>query len=130
MERVYQRKNVRQVYTGASRERERTAADKPLFSLKKLAIQSAVCIIVFAVAYMSGFYDNSFCKAVKNEVLYTLNYSVNIENVYKSSQEVFRYLSGTLEQGKIYVNSVIPDTQPASAQTGNASDEAYGPIAQ
>ena len=127
MEKVYQKNSAR---TGYSYTRHHGSdEDKPLFSIKKLLIQSAVCLLVFTFIYITNFYDNGFCNAVKNEVAYTLNYTVDLESVYKSSQEVIKYLSGTLEQGKIYINSVVADGESEAADSQQQT-EVYGPALQ
>ena len=90
MERVYQRGRTRpRSYTPRS-TRQQELPEIKLFHPKKMLVQLIASVVVFAFAYTVQFFNNPFCNWVKNEVAYTLNYTVRVESVYKSAQELGR----------------------------------------
>ncbi len=114
MERVYQKTRMN---TNSYARRERTREkEKPLFSTKKLALQTIASVIVFSFVYSMQFVDTPFSDAVINEASYTINYTVDLQSVYKSSREVFDYLRGSIEQGKSYIDNAVMQVQNPNVQ--------------
>ncbi len=91
-----------------------------------MLIQFIAASAVFAFIYTVQFFNNPFCNWVKNEVAYTLNYTVSMESMYKSSQEVMQYLAGKIEEGQIYINT---NGQPDSVQQAAPASGAAEPTA-
>ncbi len=114
MERAYQKTRMNTT-SYARRERSREE-DKPLFSIKKLALQTIASIIVFSFVYSMSFVDTPFSDRVINEASYTINYTVDLQSLYKSSREVFDYLRGSIEQGKSYIDNAVMQVQNPNVQ--------------
>ncbi len=127
MERVYQRGRVRhRTYTPHNARGGQEVTELKLFHPKRMLIQFIAASAVFAFIYTVQFFNNPFCNWVKNEVAYTLNYTVSMESMYKSSQEVMQYLAGKIEEGQIYINT---NGQPDSVQQAAPASGAAEPTA-
>lgn len=128
MERVYQRGRVRQrSYSPHNTRRE--IPEIKLFQPKRMLIQAIAAVVLFGFIYTVQFFDNPFCNWVKNKVAYTLNYTVSVESVYKSSQEVMEYFSGKIAEGQIYINTALPAVSPDAAPASGAAQPAASPSA-
>ena len=124
MERVYKKTRMNPGYT-ATRTRK-GEEQQPLFSIKKLALQTIASIVVFSFVYSMRFIDAPFSDRVINEASYTINYTVDLEGLYKSSKDVFAYLQGRIEQGRSYIDNAVLQVQNPSVQNGE--DESLSEI--
>lgn len=127
MERVYQRGRTRpRSYTPRS-TRQQELPEIKLFHPKKMLVQLIASVVVFAFAYTVQFFNNPFCNWVKNEVAYTLNYTVRVESVYKSAQELGQFLTGKIQEGQIYINTNLPQPEPSAAPANGAASPESSP---
>ena len=108
MERTYQKTRTN---TGAYARTRRYEEQKPLFSIKKLAVQTIASVIIFSLVYSMRFAQTPFSDRVLNEALYAVNYTVDLQSLYKSSMEIFDYLQGRIEQGRSYIDNTVLQVQ-------------------
>ncbi|MBE7026509.1 MAG: hypothetical protein E7410_02945 [Ruminococcaceae bacterium] len=123
MERAYQKTRTN---TGSYARTRRYEEQKPLFSIKKLAVQTIASVIIFLFVYTMRFADTNFSDRVLNEALYTINYTVDLQSAYKSSIEIFDYLQGKIEQGKSYIDNTVLQVQNLGVQ--DVEDESISEI--
>lgn len=88
--------------------------EKPIMNKKKLIAQTIISAVAFVFICIAFSFDTPFFGVVKNEVEYTLTYVVDIQEIYHSSGDVIKYLSGAIEQSKIYIDNAASEYIPAS----------------
>ena len=109
-EEIYYRKKMQNVNRSSARV---NVANKKEFSLfKKMILQIAICITIYAIFYMIQNTNYIFSEDVIKKTNEILSYDINIKQLYDQGKD---YING-------FMNNVGADASVHPQQTGNSSE--------
>lgn len=135
--RTYQRTGMRRRAHPRARYWQHDQPDEPMKFTKKLAIQSVVCIIIFALIWGADSLNNDISRWMKNEISYAINHNIDFQTAYRSFVDMTKYFASLLvkKDGESPTQPEPPQTEEASEQGGQEGqsealiDEALEPTA-